>query len=239
MNGQLIRTTDANPSLDVFFFDADALPVTTLTHATAGLTLAYTRAFNVAATSITLVTQTVTGAWASGGFVHRGGGVYRLDLPLAARAAGVTQIEIVATALPAGVRMAPVVVSITPDDLTVASPTDASIATAVDATLADNFSALPSAAAIATAVWTASTRELTTIGASIREAIADTFLGRAIQGGANGGRTVTSALRMVRNRQQRVGASMNYHLEDDTTVFTTAALTTDTNAAPIVGIDPA
>lgn len=90
----------------------------------------------------------------------------------------------------------------------------------------------------AAAVWAVSTRELTTISAGIRESIADTFLGRSIAGGANGGRTVTSAFRMTRNRQARVGAVMNYHLEDDATVFTTAAITTDTNAAPIIGLDP-
>ena len=115
------------------------------------------------------------------------------------------------------------------DPITVASPTDASIATAV---------AAPSAATIATAVWTASARELTTISASIREAIADTFLGRTIAGAANGGRTVTSALRALRNRVTRVGATLTVYAEDDTTSAYTAALTTDSNAATITGVDP-
>jgi hypothetical protein len=113
------------------------------------------------------------------------------------------------------------------------APSESGIATAVQSSLAPSFTAIPGA------VWTASTRELTAVGTSIREAIADTFLGRSIAGAANGGRTVTSALRMIRNRVTRSGATMSYHTEDDATVFTTAAITTDAGAAPITGIDPA
>jgi hypothetical protein len=122
------------------------------------------------------------------------------------------------------------------DDIFAAAPTDSSIATAVDAIVADNFAAIP--AAVATSVWAAGTRELTTISASIREAIADTLLGRTIAGAANGGRTVTSALRALRNRVTRVGATLTVFAEDDTTTAYTAALTTDTNAATITGVDP-
>ena len=108
-------------------------------------------------------------------------------------------------------------VEIGADDITVASPTEASITSSV---------------------WAAGTRELTTISAAIRESIADTFLGRTIAGAANGGRTVTSALRALRNRVTRVGATLTVYAEDDTTTAYTAALTTDSAAATITGVDP-
>ncbi|HYW49040.1 MAG TPA: hypothetical protein VE861_00465, partial [Gemmatimonadaceae bacterium] len=69
-------------------------------------------------------------------------------------------------------------------------------------------------------------------------AIADTLLGRTIAGAANGGRTVTSALRALRNRIVRSGATISVKTEDDTTDAWTAAITTDAGAAPITGIDP-
>lgn len=217
MQGQILRTSDAAPTIELFFFSTtDGTPVTTLTNATAGLTLAYRRGIT-AVTSITLASQTATGAWTAGGFVHLGGGVYRLDLPVAANASGLTDVTILATALPAATAMNAIVVGLTPDDLTVAAATDATITSAV---------------------WSAGTRELTTISAGIREAIADTLLGRTIAGAANGGRTVTSALRALRNRVTRVGATLTVYAEDDTTSAFTAALTTDSAAATITGVDP-
>lgn len=218
MQGQILRTSDTAPTIDLFFFSTtDGTPVTTLTNATAGLTLAYRRGIT-AVTSITLASQTATGAYTAGGFVHLGGGVYRLDLPVAATASGLTDVTILATALPAATAMNAIVVGLTPDDLTVAAATDATITSAV---------------------WSAGTRELTTISAGIREAIADTLLGRTIAGAANGGRTVASVFKMIRNRVVRSGAVMTFHENDDTTVLHTAALTTDTNAATIISVDPA
>jgi hypothetical protein len=217
MNGQVLRTTDAAPTIELLAFSStDGTPVTTLAFGTAGLTLSYRRGISAVA-NITLVTQTATGAWASGGFAHLGGGVYRLDVPVAASASGVTDVTVFASALPAGTLINPAVVALTPDDLTVAAATDATITSAV---------------------WSAGTRELTTISASIREAIADTLLGRTIAGAANGGRTVTSALRALRNRVTRVGATLTVYAEDDTTSAFTAALTTDSAAATITGVDP-
>ena len=154
------------------------------------------------------------------------------------------------------------VVEIGADDFTVAAPTDSSITTAVWAAGARTLTsgAAPDAATVAAAVWAngtrtlssygtlvtdvvsgvwaAGTRELTGISASIREAFADTLLGRALQGGANGGRTVRDALRALRNRVFRSGATLTVTQEDDSTVAFTAALTTDTNAVPITGVDP-
>lgn len=72
-------------------------PVTGLTFATAGLIVRYTRPGS-APVAITLVTQTVTGAWVSGGFCEVDAtncpGLYRLDIPNAALAVGADQVMI-------------------------------------------------------------------------------------------------------------------------------------------------
>lgn len=67
---------------------------------------------------------------------------------------------------------------------------------------------------------------------------ADTLLGRSIQGGANGGRTVTSALRRIRNRLRVVAGVLTVYQEDDATPDHTAAVTTSAGN-PITEIDPA
>lgn len=72
-------------------------PVTGLTFATAGLIVRYTRPGS-APVAITLVTQTVTGAYVSGGFVEVDAtncpGLYRFDIPNAALAVGVDQVMV-------------------------------------------------------------------------------------------------------------------------------------------------
>jgi hypothetical protein len=75
----------------------------------------------------------------------------------------------------------------------------------------------------------------------LRSAIADKLLGRSIAGGADGGRTVTSALRPLRNRTSITGSVLTVTDETDnltTGVAWTANLTTDVAAIPITGIDP-
>jgi hypothetical protein len=71
--------------------------LTGLAFNTAGLVFSYTRALAVR-TAITLATQTVTGAYSSGGFVEVDAtnqpGLYRLDLPNAAIATGVDEVTI-------------------------------------------------------------------------------------------------------------------------------------------------
>jgi hypothetical protein len=73
------------------------LGVTGLTFSTTGLAAYYTRG-KASPVAITLVTQTVAGAYASGGFVEVSStnqpGVYRLDLPNAALAAGADDVTI-------------------------------------------------------------------------------------------------------------------------------------------------
>lgn len=68
---------------------------------------------------------------------------------------------------------------------------------------------------------------------------ADALLGRKISGGANGGRTVTDALRSTRNKVTISGTTLTVYAEDDVTVAWTAVLTSDSAAQPIVGVDPA
>ena len=74
------------------------LGVTGLTFATSGLSAYYVRN-REAPTPITLVTQTATGTWASGGFAEISSaftpGVYRLDVPNDAFAAGFSDVTIV------------------------------------------------------------------------------------------------------------------------------------------------
>ena len=74
------------------------LGATGLTFSTSGLSAYYVRN-RTAPTPITLVTQTATGTWASGGFAEISStftpGVYRLDVPDAAFAAGSSDVTIV------------------------------------------------------------------------------------------------------------------------------------------------
>ncbi len=67
--------------------------------------------------------------------------------------------------------------------------------------------------------------------------IADKLLGRSIAGGADGGRTVTSALRKIRNRVAIAAGTMTVYQENDTTTDHTAAVTTAAGN-PITEVDP-
>lgn len=67
---------------------------------------------------------------------------------------------------------------------------------------------------------------------------ADGLLGRNIAGGANGGRTVTSALRFLRNRKAIAAGTLTVYEEDDATSAWTAAVTTAVGN-PISEVDPA
>jgi hypothetical protein len=71
-------------------------------------------------------------------------------------------------------------------------------------------------------------------------AIADKILGRNIAGASDGGRTVTSALRSLRNKVDTVsvpGVAVVYQ-ENDATEDHRRNLTTDATALPIVTADP-
>lgn len=78
------------------FVASTGLPKTDLVYNTSGLTASYQRGPVGSFTSITLATLTnAQAAYSSGGFVHIGGGAYRLDVPDAALAAGVDYVNIV------------------------------------------------------------------------------------------------------------------------------------------------
>jgi hypothetical protein len=68
-------------------------------------------------------------------------------------------------------------------------------------------------------------------------AIADKVLGRNLAGGSDGGRTVTEALRPLRNKTA-ASTVLRVYEEDDSTVSWSAALTTDAAAEPVTGVDP-
>lgn len=90
-----IKAGSTSRKVEVAVFDiATGLPYTTAAYNDAGISLWYRRGVVGAKTAITPATQTVTGAYSSGGFVAVGNGRYRLDLPDAALAAGVDEVEI-------------------------------------------------------------------------------------------------------------------------------------------------
>jgi hypothetical protein len=93
-NASTITIAPASTSQSIELY----LGVTGLTFSTSGLAAYYVRNQS-APVAITLVTQTPTGAWASGGFAEISSslvpGVYRLDVPNAAFAAGASDVTIV------------------------------------------------------------------------------------------------------------------------------------------------
>jgi hypothetical protein len=93
-NASAITIAPASTSQSIELY----LGATGLTYATSGLAAYYVRNQS-APVAITLVTQTATGAWTSGGFAEISSslvpGVYRLDVPNAAFAAGASDVTIV------------------------------------------------------------------------------------------------------------------------------------------------
>jgi hypothetical protein len=111
------------------FTASTGLPYTAGAFNTAGITAQYIRTRS-AAVSITLATQTAAGAWASGGFVHVAGGVYRLDVPNAAFASGADDVVIVVSGI-TDVTFTAATVDLTGSDPRTAAPTTTEIADAV------------------------------------------------------------------------------------------------------------
>lgn len=75
------------------------------------------------------------------------------------------------------------------------------------------------------------------ISAATQGAIADKLLGRSIAGAADGGRTVTDALRSLRNRQEIAAGTLTVYQEDDTTPAWDAAVATAAGD-PLTSMDP-
>jgi hypothetical protein len=78
-----------------------------------------------------------------------------------------------------------------------------------------------------------------TLTVAERASVADKLLGRSIAGSADGGRTVTSALRALRNKTAVAAGTLTVYQEDDATADWTATATTDAGADPIISVDPA
>lgn len=99
---------------------------------------------------------------------------------------------------------------------------------------ADEISAgLITATAIATGAIDADA-----IAADAAAEIADKILGRNIAGGSDGGRTVTTALYLLRNKVTISGGTMTVYATDDSTSSWTSAIT-QTAGNPVTASDPA
>lgn len=68
--------------------------------------------------------------------------------------------------------------------------------------------------------------------------IADKILGRNIAGSSDGGRTVTEALRVLRNRWTRTDDTLTVYAEDDSTTSWTSTLTTSDTLDPVSESNP-
>jgi hypothetical protein len=147
------------------------LGATGLTFATSGLAAYYVRN-QAAPVAITLVTQTATGAWTSGGFAEIDSslvpGVYRLDVPNAAFAAGASDVTIVVRGA-SGTNGAVLTVTLSSGGLTAAQTAsavwDASrSAYATAGTFGEYVNVNVNSGAIADAVWDEARSGHTTVG---------------------------------------------------------------------------
>lgn len=112
---------------------------------------------------------------------------------------------------------------------------DASLATAASIAALNDLSE----GDIRTAVGLASANLDTQLAALPTDAeVADKFLGRNIAGGSDGGRTVTSAFRGIRNKVTVDGTTITVYAEDDSTPAWTGAATRDSGLDTLKEIDP-
>lgn len=115
------------------------LPYTAGLYNTATISAQYVRSL-AAPVNISLGSQTATGAWTSGGFVHVGKGLYRLDLPDAALATGVDQVEVIIDGI-SDVVFIKYLIDLVGSDPRAAATTTSAIATAVASTFGTKLSA--------------------------------------------------------------------------------------------------
>jgi hypothetical protein len=166
-NASAITIAPASTSQSVELY----LGATGLTFATSGLAAYYVRNQS-APVAITLVTQTATGAWTSGGFAEISSslvpGVYRLDVPNAAFAAGASDATIVVRGA-SGTNGAVLTVTLSSGGLTAAQTAaavwDASrSAYATAGTFGEYVNTNVNTGAIADAVWDEARASHTTAG---------------------------------------------------------------------------
>ena len=130
----LIKKGATSQSIELYIVDAtDGTPETGVAWDTAGIDLKYRRkdAVAVSITEAALTTPALTDTWETGGFLEIGNGVYRLDLPDAAIAsvAGIDRVVVFGTVT--GMVVLPVTIHLTALDMDTAIPTAAANATAV------------------------------------------------------------------------------------------------------------
>jgi hypothetical protein len=166
-NASTITIAPASTSQSIELY----LGATGLTFSTSGLAAYYVRNQS-APVAITLVTQTPTGAWASGGFAEISSslvpGVYRLDVPNAAFAAGASDVTIVVRGA-SGTNGAVLTVTLSSGGLTAAQTAaavwDASrSAYATAGTFGEYVNVNVNSGAIADAVWDEARSGHTTVG---------------------------------------------------------------------------
>lgn len=191
-------------TIDVFIADSSSVVgagLSGLAFGTSGLKAYYRKGATGAATAITLVTQTVVGAWSSGGFVEIDAtnmkGVYRLDVPDTVFAASPYAVVY----LYGATNMVPCVAEL---EIVAYNPFNL---------------------------------------ATFSNSLADYFLDRDMAVGVDSGsptvRTVRQALRFLRNKKSYPANVLTVTKEDDATASWTATVTTDVDALPIIGVDPA
>jgi len=237
------------------------LGVTGLTFATSGLSAYYVRNRS-APVAITLVTQTATGSWASGGFAEISSsltpGVYRLDVPDAAFAAGSSDVTIVVRGA-SGTNGAVLTVTLSSGGLTAAQTGAAVWGTSpagyVDATTMGGILTETNGLAngidqevgeIPILVWDEQLSSHTTAGTTGQRlnanVLADELLAREIGSGSGAGaineRTVRSALRGLRNKTTVINNEMTVYKEDDASTAWSATVSSSDSSKTITGVDP-
>ena len=237
------------------------LGVIGLTFSTSGLAAYYVRNQS-APTPITLVTQTATGTWASGGFAEISSslvpGVYRLDVPDAAFAAGASDVTIVVRGA-SGTNGAVLTVTLSSGGLTEAQTAaavwSASPGPYVDATTMGGILNETNGLAngidsevgdIPLLVWDEPLSSHTTAGTTGQRlnanVLADELLARDIGSGSSAGaineRTVRSALRGLRNKTTVINSEMTVYKEDDASTAWSATVSSSDSSKTITGVDP-
>jgi len=196
----------ADEGIDIFIQDSSATDgdgLTGLAHNSAGLTCKYRRGLTGAYSTLTLASQTVTGAHTDGGFAEIGDGLYRLDLSDAIIADGVNEVTVI---LYGATNMAPVPIRIElRNDLEDISLTNTEVSR-LDAAISSRSSHS------AADVWTSGTRTLTAFGFSVTV-------------GTNNDKTGYSLTQAFPSNFATLGINASGHVERVTLVDTTTANT--------------
>ncbi len=254
-----IKVASTSVTVNVFIQDSSSTTgagLTGLVYNSGSLT-AYYGLPRAAAVAITLATQTVTGAYSSGGFVEISSanmpGWYRLDIPDAALASGrFTSIHLKGAA-----NMAPLPIEI---ELTGWDNQDAvrggmtALPNAVPGAAGGVFIAGSNAAttanitgnltgnvtgSVGSVAGNVSGNLLGTLSTTERTAIADALLNRNMASVSDtNARSPLNALRFLRNKKAIAATVLTVTKEDDTTTAWVADLVLNAAAVPVTEVDP-